>query len=218
MRVGVQHRVRLLFTATFVCAMTIVSLSSWVAAETTPEKLTAKVRILALHVDGVDLGKEAQVDVFQSQDSKEDLASRFHHGVASDIPYGAYLARVHVSGYASNERVLEVSQPNVLLVMGLEVASEGGGARTRIYGRVEGNPKPSDPIRIRIAGIFSGDIFDTEANKAGEFTLTGIPFGQYVAVATQGGRALGSTTFSLGTSQSPLLIQSSSPAAMKSNR
>jgi len=175
-------------------------------AEVKKENRTARVEIIAVDDRGESVGDDFNVDSFQPQFGGPDLAGRFRKGVASKILYGTYRARVHLTGWLTAERTVEVSQPEVFVVIGMELGLEGGPTREVLTGSVKTDDKSPGPILVRIAGVFSAYIFDAQANSTGEFSLDGVPMGEYVAVATRGSKILGSTAFTLGLNPSPVII------------
>ncbi len=196
------------------------------SAETVPvkETRTSTVRIAPVHVLGNELGENIDVDLFQSQDEKTNFSKSFHRGAASGIPYGIYAIRVHVRGFRSTERVVRVFQPNVLVIVGLQIGMETGIPTSDVSGRIQGADQSAGPIRVRISGVYSDDILDAEVNGSGGFSLEKVPQGEYVLAVTQRERVLAVKAIKLPSAESSILIEVgdskpiSSKADSKSNQ
>jgi hypothetical protein len=170
------------------------------------EVRTATVRIVPVHVNGMKLEGDFKIDFFQEQNGKTDLASKFRNGAADGIPYGTYRARVHLPGFWSAERTVQVYQPDVLAVVGLQIGTEGGPQMSDIKGRVDGADPSAGPVRIRMLGVYSDDIRDVESNASGAFIFFGAPAGDYVLIATQGHKILGLEPIRLPLKNSSVVI------------
>jgi hypothetical protein len=180
-----------------------------VSAETIPvkETRTSTVRIVPVHVLGNELGGNVDVDLFQSKDEKTNFAKRFHSGSASGIPYGTYTTRVYVRGFFPAERVVRVFQPNVVVVIGLQIGMEGGPPTSNVSGRIRGADQSAGAIRVRISGVYSNDTLDAEVNGLGGFSLEKVPQGEYVLAVTQRERVLVVKAIKLSSAESPIVIE-----------
>lgn len=189
-------------------AMCLVNLARKVHAETVPmhEARTASVRIVPVYVvNGDELGNDLHVDLFQSRGDKADFARSFHRGEATEIPYGTYTTRIHVRGFPSVERIVQVGQPNVVVVVGFQIAVEGRIQASDYSGHIRGVNPAVGSVRVRLAGVYSNDVLDAEA-KAGEFFFGSVPHGEYVLAVTQKGRILATNAVSIP-SQSRIEIE-----------
>lgn len=202
----------------FVCVCA-VSLVSNAYAEFIPgrEKRIATVRIIPVDILGNEV-KGVDVELFQLRNEGTNFAKRFHRGMASKILYGTYTARIHVSGYRFADRIVRVFQPNVVVVIGLQVASEGAETTWDIAGRVHGGAKSGGPFWIRVSGIYSDIILDAELDGSGNFSLENVPEGPYVLSVVQGGKILDVRTIKVPL-ESPLMIEigESKPVTSKSD-
>jgi hypothetical protein len=190
--------------------LTVLSVCFYAAAaETIPvkETRTSTVRVVPVHVLGNELGENIDVDLFQSQDGKTNFSKSFHRGAASGIPYGIYAIRVHVRGFWSAERVVRVFQPNVLVIVGLQIGTEGGPPTSNVSGRIRGADQFAGSIRVRISGVYSNDILDAEVNGSGGFSLEKVPQGEYVLAVTQRDRVLAVKAIELPSAESSIVIE-----------
>jgi hypothetical protein len=178
-----------------------------VSAETIPvkETRTSMVRIVPVHVLGNELGENVDIDLFQSQDEKTNFAERFHSGTASGIPYGTYTTRVR--GFRSAEPVVRIFQPNVIVVVGLQIGLEGGTPTSDVSGRIRGADQSAGPIRVRMSGVYSTELLDAEVNSTGGFSLERVPQGEYVLAVTQRERVLVVKAIKLPSVESPIVIE-----------
>jgi hypothetical protein len=148
---------------------------------------TATVRIQLVSSDGIDLEGEAEVERFQDDSGGTNLAKRFKHGTAPDIPYGVYKLRVHTSGFWNAEREVRVFQPNVLTIVALEIGmsrSEGGLPTSTVVGKINGSTSSSAKLHLRLAGIYSETVMDSKLETDGTFKFSGVPNGVYILVVT----------------------------------
>ena len=175
---------------------------------------TAVVRFIPVGAYGTELGPDGHVEVesFEAQFTSASLTGRFRDGVASGIPYGVYKARIRVQGFYSAERVVHVFQPNVIAVVALEIGIEGGPGTSVVSGQLRGANPVSGPMRIRLSGVYSTTIIDTEVNDKGGFSVTA-PDGDYVLVATQQNQAsqqnrvVGVMPISVSVKTGPILVE-----------
>ncbi|MBZ5614042.1 MAG: hypothetical protein LAO23_08555 [Acidobacteriia bacterium] len=207
MTIGVIPRLTSVAAALTV-GMCAVNVTAETQAESVPvkETRTATVRIIPVYVvNGDELGNDVDVDLFQSRGEKTNFAERFHRGSATEIPYGTYTARIHVRGFPSVERVVKIGQPNAAVVVGLQIAVEGHIPTSDISGRIRGIDPAAGSVRVRLAGVYSDDVFDAEA-KAEEFFFGTVPHGHYILAVTQAGRTLGTRAIKVP-SESPIVIE-----------
>lgn len=155
-----------------------------------PQKATVHLRI----VDNVghDLG-EPKVTEFKSKDDAHDFATRFRQGSATQLPFGIYKLRVYTHGFWSSEREVRVFQPDVWVVVSLELGMgklEGGLSTYALSGSVRNLPVAKQPAWLRLSGVYSAVVIDARTGEAGRFSMAGIPQGLYVLVTTQNGKVL----------------------------
>lgn len=163
------------------------------------------VHIHIVDAAGKDLG-EARVTSFDS--GHKQLADLFVHNVASGIPFGSYRLKVNAPGFWTAERQVLVLQPEVWVVVQLELGmgqGEGGLSTFETSGIVTGWKKQDGPVWIRVAGIFSNAIADSKVGPTGHFALAGLAQGKYVLVVTQNGVPLQCRNFDVPLSK-PLAI------------
>lgn len=155
--------------------------------ESRENQSTASVRIQLVSSDGIDLEGEAEVERFQDDSGGTNLAKRFKHGTATDIPYGVYKLRVRTAGFWSADREVRVFQPNVLTIVSLEIGmgrSEGGLPTSTVAGEILGSISSSAKLHLRLAGIYSDTVMDSEMEPDGTFKFSGVPNGIYILVVT----------------------------------
>ena len=97
----------------------------------------AKVEVVAFEANGRFLGAP-HVKVFESY-KHQNMASRFHQGVAEGVPYGTYRIEARLPGCSSDVRYVRVSQPSVTVVLGLEFGYELPEVPQILRGRIIGN-------------------------------------------------------------------------------
>jgi len=160
----------------------------WIGSqESKSSQSTATVRIQLVNADGMDLEAEAEVERFQDDSGGTNLAKRFTHGTATDIPYGIYKLRVRTSGFWSAEREVRVFQPDVLTIVALEIGmsrSEGGLPTSTVAGKINGLAPASTKLHLRLAGIYSDTVMDSKLETDGTFKFSGVPNGIYILVVT----------------------------------
>ena len=146
----------------------------------------ATVHLVVVDGFGRDLG-EAKVSSF-TDDTGKNLAVRFHDNTAKDVPYGVYQVRAYEVGYFTGQVTAQVFQPDVWVVMGLQVGEEGPifpAPRLAITGTIKNIDPAEQPVYIRLAAVYSDFIMDTRValDHSGAFTLAGvIPNGKYVLI------------------------------------
>ena len=139
---------------------------------------------------GEDLGA-AKVIQFVGQDGS-DLAARFHDNAASAIPYGQYRLRAAVAGFWPDERNVVVYQPEVWVVVGLQLAMgwEEGGGPLLLRGRIEHMPPESSDVWVRMTGLYSSFIGDSRVDRLGNFAMSSPRDDRWVLVVREGKNVL----------------------------
>lgn len=155
-----------------------------------PQKASVHIRIV--DSSGQDLG-DPKITLFRAQTDGQDYASHFHQGSATGLPFGLYKLRAYTLGFWSAEREVRVFQPNVWVLMSLELGMgklEGGLSTYSLSGSIRNLPAVKEAAWVRLLGVYSTVVIDAKAGEAGDFTMAGIPQGLYVLVTTQGGKVL----------------------------
>lgn len=147
------------------------------------------VHLVPVSIYGDTIDGDVGVDAFEALPKRKDFAHHFHGNIGVRIPYGMYRARIYRPGFWSSERLITVSEPETVAVVALPIGTEGGPQTSNLSGRFRGASPTGGPIRIRLSGVYSGEIIDTAAKRSGEFSVTGVQDGTYVVIATQQDRA-----------------------------
>jgi hypothetical protein len=172
----------------FLLVTTYLYLASFsVIPSSTEPKST--VHLVPVGVFGDTIDEDVSVDAFEALPKKKDFAHHFHGNVGVRVPYGIYRARIYTRGFWSSERLITISEPETVAVVALAIGTEGGPQTSNLSGRFRGASPTGGPVRIRLSGVYSGTVIDTEANKSGEFSVTNVLDGTYVVIATQQDRA-----------------------------
>lgn len=172
--------------------LVILRLASGAEAVAQGGSSTATVRLKVMDVLGDDL--EPEVSVFQDEFTGKNFANRFHHGEAKHIPFGEYWLHVRSTGFESDYRAVVVEQPEVWVVASLEVGSIADPAFPKTVAKtVAGSIRGvvgSEPVWVRLAGVYPGALVDAKADRSGQFVMTDVRDGQYVVITSQAGRVL----------------------------
>ena len=147
------------------------------------------IHLVPVGVYGDTIDEDVSVDAFEALPKRKDFAQHFHGNIGVRIPYGIYRARIYARGFWKAERLITISEPETVAVVALAIGTEGGPQTSNLSGRFRGASPTGGPIRIRLSGVYSGEIIDTEANRSGEFSVTEVLNGTYVVIATQQDRA-----------------------------
>jgi hypothetical protein len=130
---------------------------------------------------------EAKVSSF-TDDTGKNLAIRFRDNTATGVPYGIHTIRARQVGYVTGQVTAQVFQPEVWVVIGLQVSEElpiFPAPRLQIPGTVKNIDPSEQPVYVRLAAVYSDFIMDTRValDHSGSFTLAGvIPDGKYVLI------------------------------------
>lgn len=139
----------------------------------------ATVRVVAYEANGRYLGMP-DVRTFVELDNKENLASKFHNGVASGIPYGEYQIEGHESAYFPDSRHIAVYQPFVTIVLGLRFASELPQIPPTLPGHVIGLQGSTEKTFAKLIGVYENVSMESSIDGDGRFTLGGLSSGLFV--------------------------------------
>ena len=175
---------------TLFCTILAVLLSpAGIRSQKHPESAIVHLRVVD-HTGHI-LGP-IKVETFKPDSGGIDLADRF-----KDTTAVSYRLRAYSSGFWAAEREVRVFQPEVWVVMQLEIGMgryEGGLSTFELSGSVKNMTDESEPIWLRLTGIHSAVVLDARASTFGDFKMAGIPQGLYVLVTTQGDRILDTRT------------------------
>jgi hypothetical protein len=165
---------------------------------------TAIVHLKFVNLLGEDISDlgEGKIDIFEAVDSK-NFARSFAHNAAKGIPFGVYRLRArlncvyparnnkdkscYVFDYA--DYIVNVFQPEVWVVVQLDVTIENGPLRYQIAGTLTGIPRCSG-IWIRAQGLLSSIVADAPCESDGKFEIRGLQAGTYLLTTRQGDRIL----------------------------
>ncbi len=159
------------------------------------ETRTATVHLKLVNFRGDDLG-DGTVDVFKDVYGSKNLASKFTANQAKNVLFGTYRIRVYKKMFSASERTLLVNQPDVWAVIQLNVSEENGPLLYTIAGKVVGSSSAGDPVWVRVAGLYSSIIADTQMGKDGTFQFE-LPSGVYVVTTRSGTRVIDTRTFAV---------------------
>jgi hypothetical protein len=166
----------------------------------------ASVHLVPVYIYGQELQAELQVEMFRAADGGRDFSSRFHNNIATRIPYGTYIARVRAQGFWSSEHLVRVAQPTTTAIFALEVGREGGIQSSDLRGEVKlGKGSLRKSTWVRLFGVYSGELIDTEADETGRFLFTNVSYGDYLATAIQGERIYSPTLVKVPTASELVL-------------
>ncbi len=165
---------------------------------------TIHLKIVAAEID-LDLG-EAWVTRFQSEETGEDYAKQFRNNRASGIPYGTYQIKLHQDGFYSAVRRIVVYQPEVWVVMGLEVGMEGGPRVHTIIADIRPLPSATEEVWVRLVGVFTDTIIDSKVRSSGTVLLAHVPVGHHVLIIRVGTRILATKPVTVP-QRDPLIVE-----------
>jgi hypothetical protein len=174
-------------------------------ANQTKQANTSTVHIIPVDIYGTELRLEGTVKSFDTESDGPDLAAMFHRNAATGIAYGTYKMRFYADGFYSVEREVRVFQPEVWSVVALTLGNEGGPQTSSVSGKILNTGPSVSNIRIRLSGVYSGDIMDAVVDNSGSFALTKGPNGVYSLVATEDDKILDVRTIKVPTT-GPVVI------------
>jgi hypothetical protein len=194
----------------------LASLPNAVASECLDDGYGDVRLTFVLAANGYDL-EEGEVEAFESVTTGKDHAKEFQGNLAKNIPYGTYRLRARVSGFWSVDRMVEVQQSSVHVVMGLHLGmcNEINGASISIT--VRGLPSTKSPVWARLSSIRSNSVLDMPISSD-SLTLSRISADDYMLAIWSGERVLhvSSVRISAPKTQVDILISGdSAPSATK---
>ena len=156
------------------------------------EQQLANIHIRFVNSYGTELGNEPQVDApqvdsFEITSGGANLASRFRNGMATHIPFGVYRLRAHASGFWNTEREVRIFQQTTLVLVSLDVGTEGGWQTSKVTGRIANAKSPTNSMHLRLSGVYSTIIIDAELQPDGSFEFLKVPHGLYVLMTVTRG-------------------------------
>lgn len=168
----------------------------------------ATVQLRIVDLLGQEIG-DVKVALFRSTQGTKDFANRFRNNSAPNIPFDTYLLRAYAPGFSSAERIVPVYHDRVSVLLELYAGEEGGTTRYHVSGRVK-NQSYGAEISVRLAGVSSGFVLDSEVDKAGAFAIGGVPRGHYVLITRQGAQPVQATLIEVPLKH-PLTVNLHSP-------
>lgn len=146
---------------------------------------TSHVLIIPVDIYGKQIrDTNLVVEDFKPVSGGKNIASHFHGASASGIPYGTYLMQAGVRGFRSSERLVRVSQPDVIAVIAFAISVEGDLQNSIVSGRIRNAARGGVPLRVRLCAIYGDTTIDVEPNGSGEFSVAQVPNGSYVLIVT----------------------------------
>lgn len=175
-------------------------------AQATEEPKTATVHLRIVDAVGVlDLGV-ARVESFErkyGQVPSDDYSGRFYKNKATRIPYDFYELCARRETFRTACTEVDVSQPEVWVVLGLRLGNLGVGT-SLVEGSISGVKSSESNLWVRLVGIYSGFSVDAKVDQSGKFQASGA-VGKYVLVVMQNDRILHTQAISIPAS-GPILI------------
>ena len=166
---------------------------------------TSTVRVVAYEANGRYLGAP-DISAFVDTGNQQDLASRFHGGVATAIPYGVYRVEGKQQWYYPDGRYVRVYQASVTIVLGMRFASELPEAPPTLPGRVVGLTGPTDKTFARLMGVYENVSIEAAIDSEGKFALGGLTPGAFILLIVNDHGILASRTLSIPYTGPPLEI------------
>jgi len=168
------------------------------------KRLSARVEIVAFEEGGRFLGAP-DVRAFESEDHR-NLASKFHSGVAEDIPFGAYRLEARLVAHTSDVGYVPVYGPRVTVVVGLAVGYELPLYPMVLQGRVIG-PAPPHRSFVKLTGIYNSRSMESAIGPDGGFSFAGVSHGSFVLLVIGEGGILAGRTVTIPYTGPPLTIE-----------
>jgi hypothetical protein len=144
-----------------------------------PHQNLATVKIVAYDTRGMRLGAPNVLN-FESE-SHEDLAAKFHKGLAENIPFGVYRIKAQLPAYFSEVRYVRVYQDRVTAIVGLNLGNELPIMPASLHGRIIGTAGAGfKGTFVKLSGIFANTSLESEIGPNGEFEMSGVTDGVYM--------------------------------------
>ncbi len=170
-------------------------------------QLAATVEIVAFSTAGAFLGAPA-IRKFERIDTHIDLASKFSGGRAEQIPFGIYCVEGYMAGFAAASRCVGVHESQTFVVLGLPL----GGIdfpidQFKLRGRITGALPPATKQGFaKLVGITSGTSTESRIGQDGTFDFSGLTWGSYALIVSNGRQILASRAVSIPYDGPPLEI------------
>ncbi|HWB82993.1 MAG TPA: hypothetical protein VG675_02550 [Bryobacteraceae bacterium] len=165
---------------------------------------TATVRVVAYEANGRYLGAP-DVSLFVEVGDHENLASKFHNGVAEGVLYSVYRIEGRQQGYYSDAKYVRVYQPSVTVVLVLRFADEW--TPSVLAGRVVGLQGSANKAFAKLVGVYENISIDSEIGSDGSFTLGGLSPGAFLLFVVDDHGILASRELTIPYTGPPLEIQ-----------
>jgi hypothetical protein len=133
--------------------------------------------------------EEGEIESFESAATGKDYAKEFQGNLANNIPYGTYRLRARVSGFWSVDRLVEVQQPSVHVVLGAHIGMCHEINNAALTVTVRGLPDAGPPVWARLSGIRTNSVFDVPV-QSGSLSLWRISADDYSLAIWSGERVL----------------------------
>jgi hypothetical protein len=148
---------------------------------------TTTVHVVALDSFGtMDLGS-VTVRLFRDRVNDIDWSAHFQDNVGQGIPYGSYTLQIAGDGMSPLEQRVDVFQPDVWVVVGLNVAIEKPhfiAPTLELSGRINNLGAGEEPVYVKLVGLYCNCSMDTRAKVEGSsatFTIkSSDPSGKYL--------------------------------------
>jgi hypothetical protein len=145
------------------------------------EPQIALVQIIVVDGTGRNLGR-AEISTFTESDTDKDYGILFRDGQGR-VPFGDYVLKVHSPGFFTGERQVQVFQPSVWVVVGLDPGAESRVASplTRVTGKLIDVKSTEKPVYLHLSGLYLDFRADTKLDTTDQFEFRGrIPTGKFL--------------------------------------
>jgi len=164
----------------------------------------ATVRAVAYEANGRYIGAP-DISLFVDEGGHENLASRFHDGVAVEIPYSLYRIEGRRPGYYSDAKYVRIYQPLVTVVLGLRFSAES--SPLTLSGRVVGYPGPAEKTFAKVIGVYENVSAESPISSDGKFTLGALSPGLFILLVVGEKGVIASRTVTIPYTGPPLEIE-----------
>ena len=166
---------------------------------------TARVEVVAFEANGRFLGAP-NVSVFAESESGQNLATKFHNGLAVDIPYGIYRIEGRLPWYYSDTKFVWVYQPLVTVVLGLRFSQELPKVPPTLRGHVTGVPVSTTKAFVKLIGVYEHVSVESLIEGDGTFSLGGLSPGAFLLLVVGEHGIVASRTLTIPYTGPPLEI------------
>jgi hypothetical protein len=213
-RHGAKPRRMVMIRISILALVAALSLSLRSQAQAQAPAPTAVVHLKILYPpSGDDLGT-AKVTLFKSESDGRDYAKRFRDNTASNIPYGVYHLRAYQDSFWSAERQVVVYQPDVWVVMGLQIGMDYELNPFKLSGTIRHLPPAGQPVWVRLTSVYSTFVMDTKVEDSGAFSAARLSGDKYVLIVWSGTKILDVRPVNIPRDE-PLVIDLAQPAGSR---